>query len=450
MSAQAMSVQHVDRYSSHSSVSRAGIFLAASSSAADKPPFFRGRLEAPRRSADLMLTLAHIVETRFYSPPAMVRRLIIQRDPVITCGGGMLRLEGFSACCGVYARLDLSAEAFDADCLEPGTSNVDFNPPMRNALAKLDEGETSRMEVSASGFTLETESSGPAFERRVELPVRWIKGLVEVQAHQLRMEPQFEVSGAMARRFLRDLPRQRMAGPVWLRPHGDSLRLNHSPVAGGVRAGGIERLRILTHAARHATAIQLYASGDGATAWRLETPDSRFFLVLSPEPSRGFSGEGQALRLLSRGSTVTSRVRALLKWQSNLAPLAMAGELQVPETDVAAALAELGTSGLVGYDLAEGVYFHRELPFDLGKIERFHPRLANARDLARAGAVEIDTEGAWVRGRETDYRVRLDQMGQWHCSCPWAGRNGESRGPCKHILAAQIVAGMESGHDDGG
>ena len=82
MSAQAMSVEHVDRYSSHSSVSRAGIFLAASSSAADKPPFFRGRLEAPRRSADLMLTLAHIVETRFYSPPAMVRL-----DSVSTCSG---------------------------------------------------------------------------------------------------------------------------------------------------------------------------------------------------------------------------------------------------------------------------------------------------------------------------------------------------------------------------
>src|SRR5438445_2187030 len=198
----AVLVEHVDRYSSPSSAGAAGIFLAASSTAARQTPFFRGYLTAPRRGADLALLLVHVVGKRFYTPPGMLQRLILQRDPVITCGGGMLRLEGFSACCGVYARLDLSDGAFDADRLEPGTSNVDFNPPMRAALARLRDAERARLEVSASGFTLASESSGPAFERRVELPVRWVKGFVEVQAHQSRMERRFEVSGAMARRFL--------------------------------------------------------------------------------------------------------------------------------------------------------------------------------------------------------------------------------------------------------
>ena len=32
----------------------------------------------------------------------------------------------------------------------------------------------------------------------------------------------------------------------------------------------------------------------------METPDSRFHLVLSPEVWRGFSGEGQALNLLAK------------------------------------------------------------------------------------------------------------------------------------------------------
>src|SRR5438270_4513110 len=106
-----------------------------------------------------------------------------------------------------------------------------------------------------------------------------------------------------------------MAGPEWVRPLSNSLRLSHSPVAGGVLAGGIERLKLLSQVARHARQIEVYSSGDGATAWRLETPDSRLFLVLSPEPSRGFSGKGQALESLAIGSTVTSRVRALLRWQ---------------------------------------------------------------------------------------------------------------------------------------
>lgn len=441
-------VEHVDRYSTASSAGNSGIFLAASSAGGTRAPFFRGHLTAPRRGADLALTLAHVVETRFYTPPGMLRRLLAQRDPVITCGGGMLRLEGFSACCGVYARLDLGGAAFDADRLEPGTSNVDFNPPMRAALARIREGERVGLEVSAFGFTLTPESSGRAFERRVELPVRWIKGFVEVQAHQSRMTRRFEVSGAMAQRFLRDLPRQRTAGPVWVTPAGNSVRLSHAPVAGGVQAGGIDRLRMLSAVARHATTVAVYDGGDGATAWQLEFPEGRFFLVLSPEPSRGFSGEGGALAALATGSTVTSRLRALLRWQNGLAPQALAQELETTETDVAAGLAELGTCGLVGYDLAQGAYFHRELPFDLAAIERLHPRLTDAQALVREGSVALDAEGAWVRGREAEYRVRRDAGGEWRCSCPWAGRHGTTRGPCKHIVAVQIANGESAGHDD--
>jgi hypothetical protein len=443
-------LQHTDRYTTPSSANHSGIFLAASSATASRAPFFLGRLVAPRRAADLALTLAHVVETRFYTPPGMLQRILIQRDPVITSGGGILRLEGFSACCGVYARLDLLDGALDADRMEPGTSNVDFNPPMRAALAKLREGECARLEVSASGFTVVSDSSGAAFERRVELPARWIKGFVEVQAHQARMEPRFGLSGAMVQRFLRDLPRQRAAGPVWVTPMGNSLRLSHSPLAQGVPAGGIERLRVLNEIARHATDIEVYASGDGATAWRLETPDARLFLVLSPEPSRGFSGEGQVLGDLAAASTVTARVRALLRWQQTLELRAIADELETDQADVAAALAELGTLGLVGYDLAARSYFHRELPFDIARVVRLHPRLAGARALAGDGAVQPDGQGAWVRGRDADYYVRRDAQGEWRCSCPWVGRHGASRGPCKHILAVQLASGLEAKRDDAG
>jgi hypothetical protein len=449
MSAQTkMLVEHVDRYRSASSAGNSGIFLAASTTGTSAAPFFRGYLTAPRRGADFALTLAHVVETRFYTPPGMIQRLILQRDPVITCSNGMLRLEGFSVCCGVYARLDLKSEAFDADRLETGTSNVDFNPPMRAALARLQDSERVRLEVSASGFTLVPESSGPAFERRVTLPLRWVKGFVEVQAHQFRMKSRFQISGVMAQRFLRELPRNRTRGPVWVKPVGGSLRLSHAPSSEGVQAGGIDRLKMLAPVARHATMLEVFAGGDGATAWRLEFPEGRFFLVLSPEPSRGFSGEGQVLENLAASSTITSRLRALLRWQKNLVPRALAEELRTTEAETVAALAELGACGLVGYDLAESAFFHRELPFDVSRISRLHPRLAGAHSLAREGSVELDAAGAWVRGRKAEYRIRRDPDGQWHCSCPWTGRHGTTRGPCKHILAVQLATGGNAANDD--
>jgi hypothetical protein len=175
----------------------------------------------------------------------------------------------------------------------------------------------------------------------------------------------------------------------------------------------------------------------------METADARLFVVLSPEPSRGFSGEGQVLSALAEGSSITARLRARLRWQTWLDPGSLAAELGASEGEVAAALAELGSAGLVGYDLAEGKYFHRELPFDLARVATLHPRLAGARQLVSSGQVEIEAGGGsgWVRGTDGEYRVRRDAEGAWHCLCAWAAKHGNSRGPCKHILAVQIASG---------
>ncbi len=59
------------------------------------------------------------------------------RDPVVTCNGDRLRFESFSACGGVYARLDVLQEALDGDVVELGTTNVDVNVPLRKALARV-------------------------------------------------------------------------------------------------------------------------------------------------------------------------------------------------------------------------------------------------------------------------------------------------------------------------
>ena len=81
------------------------------------PFFFEGRCRSPRVVADLLLVLANTVNSRFYLPGAW--RML---DPVVTSSEELLRLEGFSSCCGVYARVDLSAEAFDSEIQGRGTS----------------------------------------------------------------------------------------------------------------------------------------------------------------------------------------------------------------------------------------------------------------------------------------------------------------------------------------
>jgi len=113
-------------------------------------------------------------------------------------------------------------------------------------------------------------------------------------------------------------------------------------------------------------------------------------------------------------------------------------------------LAALASSGIVGFDLADGGFFRRELPFDLERGERLQPRLRDARRLVEAGAVRLESatdEGlaAWVGGLGgVEYRVRSSDQG-WTCTCPWYGRHRGDRGPCKHVLAVQLRATDEPG-----
>ena len=129
-------------------------------------------------------------------------------------------------------------------------------------------------------------------------------------------------------------------------------------------------------------------------------------------------------------------------WQAQLDPKSLAEKARATPTQVEAAIARLGTMGLVGYDLSAGAYFHRELPFDLSRLEAMHPRLAGARKLLAQDGVQIvsrsaDRAEALVAGSGVTHRVRLGGEGD-RCTCPWFSKHRGSRGPCKHLLAAQL------------
>ena len=165
-------------------------------------------------------------------------------------------------------------------------------------------------------------------------------------------------------------------------------------------------------------------------------------LVISPEPSRGFSGEGRVLgALASGGDAALPRVRAALAWQPRLDEGALAADLSLAPSAVSAALGALGTRGLVGFDLAEGAYFHRALPFDLELVESLHPRLVAARKLVELGAVELRSSTAEARVTSGDvvHRVRLTDDGAV-CTCAWYAKHRNERGPCKHVLAVSLAS----------
>ena len=418
--------------------------LATCGGAEEHPNFFQGRLTRPQRTADLLRGLAQVVQSRFHVPPAMLARILRNADPVITSSDDILRFEAFSACCSTYARVDLLPDALEGKTQGRGTTNVDFNAELRASLARIRDGDKVELAVGAKAMEL-TRNAESVVERKVPLPLRWLKGFVEVQAFQARMQPRLEVSGAEAWRFLRSLPRGVVKQTSWVIPAGKGLRVSHRRTKDGVSVGGLQRLRVLEDLARHAQQLRVFAEDATQTStWILDLGEARFQLVLSPEVWRGFSGEGQALAQIAgaSGKRSIARVQASLKWQSRIKASALAGQYSLPEDSVTAALSILGARGLVGFDVAEAAYFHRELPFDLSRVEALQPRLKDARKLLEKQGVRIvqqdnDRIEALVTGAGVEHRVRIS-ADQARCTCPWFAKHQGQRGPCKHLLAVQI------------
>ncbi|MBV1855639.1 SWIM zinc finger family protein [Catellatospora tritici] len=426
-------------YRGASALTPDGLGLSTSGGPSANPRFFRGFMTTPHTVAQGLLAVAEVARARYFQPADRAASL----DPVVTGCEDMLRFESFSGCCGVYARMDVLPSGLDGERPEHGTTNVDVNVPLQAALARVGGGDPLHLAVGPHDLTVST-MDGAVVERKVPLPGRWLRGFAQVHAMTSGMEPRAVVSGAEAAGFLQRLPRERSV--LWAVPAGRSLRLTARPVPGAVCLAGAQRLAALRGLARHALTLTVYGptarpgSPALASVWELATPTLRVSLTLSPEPYRGFSGEGAVLSALAADAVADAadQVGELLATVPTLDVDALAVATGLPAERVRAALALLGTAGRVGYDVAETTYFHRVMPYGTDAAEKLNPRLSGAKALLAAGAVTLGPDVAHVRGNEGVYQVRLEGGVPVGCTCVWWGRHRGTRGPCRHQLATRL------------
>lgn len=365
------------------------------------PYFFRGSVRQPRAFAQMLLVLSKVVRTHFFlrTPPNYL-------DPVITAAPEILRLEGFSACCGVYARADLPQQTFDGESLQSGTTNVDFGTPMQLALARITDHDPIRFQVGRDDVELQTFDES-VIERKVDLPVRWVKSFTEVQTLQPRLVERLQVSREQAIKFFKSLPKGKSPKQkMYAIQSGAGMRLSTRPSGGAVAFCGVHRIHVLEPLLPQCDWVRVWANEEtDISGWEVSGSAGRFFLLLSPEPYRGFSGEGQNLQTL-----------ATQPWEFSQA----------------------------GFDVTSQSFFERELPLDLSGLKKMQPRLKSARKLFESGEMEIverlgpDEGDVTVPGTQTRHyvRVRTDAS---VCSCRWYSKFQGNRGPCKHVLAAQML-----------
>ncbi len=449
--------EHVVRYPGSSAYTREGesgcLRLVACPREAVAPVFFAGEVREPGHCARLLRAAGTLAGSRFFLPAAMLARILREADPVVTCSRERIRFEAFSACASVYGRADLHPEVLVAKSRQPGTVNVDFSAPTRAALAAVRDGSRLRLDLSSTGVALET-SSERRVEKRVKLPLRWLRGFLEVGLVQARMVAAARLSGPEALRFLRSLPSRTGRTVLQLVPTRGGLRVSARAEEGSVPLHAPERLALVRELCPTARTLSVHLDPvTRASAWILDFGGSTWTSVLSPLAYRGFSGEGAGLLALADPDRerVLPELRARLAWQDELDADRLGQDLGATREVVGAALAALGSRGLTGFDRARGSWFHRVLPFDPALVEELHPRLVEARELLAESKVRLRSSEPCpvveVQGTGALHRAVLDPDGA-RCTCTWFATWGGSRGACKHVLAASLLVEAGEGGED--
>ncbi|EJP24276.1 SWIM zinc finger domain protein [Lachnoanaerobaculum sp. ICM7] len=415
------------------------------------PLFFNGEIIYPTIVSGGLLVLADIVSTRYfkYVPVA-------QRDPILSAQGDILRAECFSACNGVYARMDLFQSALDGEILY-GTTNVDIGSNLRKSLFNVKQGDRLKFRIGDDGWkALHSKNFDGSvltdihIQRPVKMPDRWVRALGNCSMLHQNMEYKFHIEGMQAKSFIAMLPAatgKERSG--WLTPTKTGVMLKPKEEKNSVYISGLHRLSALKRIMSNVNAVYFYAPNDGEPGQMMIEvcmTGANITLSLTAKSYEGYSGEGALLDSLSTPKILecADKIDNILNFESRLDIDKISKTIGIVKNDMNDAMELLAVSGKLGFDVRDRAFFHRELPDDPDRVLKDNPRLEGAKKLVED--TEYIYDNIWhVKSGDTTYRVIFptdENLENAKCTCTWYLKHQNSRGPCKHILAVKLKKGV--------
>jgi len=415
------------------------------------PLFFNGEIIYPTIVSGGLLVLADVVSTRYfkYVPVA-------QRDPILSAQGDILRAECFSACNGVYARMDLFQSALDGEILY-GTTNVDIGSNLRKSLFNVKQGDRLKFRIGDDGWkALHSKNLDGSMltdihiQRPVKMPDRWVRSLGNCAMLHQNMEYKFHIEGIQAKSFIAMLPAatgKERSG--WLTPTKTGVMLKPKEEKNSVYISGLHRLSALKRVMSNVNAVYFYAPNDGEPGQMMIEvcmTGANITLSLTAKSYEGYSGEGALLDSLSTPKILecADKIDDILNFESRLDIDKISKSIGIVKNDMNDAMELLAVSGKLGFDVRDRAFFHRELPDDPDRVLKDNPRLVGAKKLVED--TEYIDDNIWhVKSGDTTYRVIYptdENLENAKCTCTWYLKHQNSRGPCKHILAVKLKKGV--------
>ncbi len=348
-------------------------------------------------------------------------------DPVITVHPDEVAFEAFSRDESTYARLAAHHELFDRiDEFQCGTTNVDFSARLHGELDRMRSYRRTRFDIDPSGFSVASEGGAGHVEKKIDLPETWVKGFLQVHSAMSMGLTRFRMAPVDLYNIVRFLRRHRAkTSPRALRyvlepgrrvravlePWEYAIELSPAAIYEGpkpmtVRTWGRDRLRTLARMIPTCRTIDVYLAGFGLPSiYVLDLGPLRFTLALSGWTDNDWTASTAKFDLLTRRLAVTpdeltrayEAIRSLRRGSD--AEVAQAANLGVEKAR--SALSFLCQVGRAMFDLAGGVYRHRDLflePFSAPEAAK------TVKAAAPGNAKEALREEALRGGRHPDHR----------------------------------------------
>lgn len=416
-------------------------------------------------------------------------------DPVVTVHPDGVMLEVFSKDEGCYAVLHFDNSFFaETAARQCGTTNIDFSQQLAQGIEQIRSFRPTTLCIGQEAVTLHTATAevlpdSEVIEKRISVPLTWIRGFLQVQsaaqlpAEVFHLKP-IDLYNALRhlrlhadvknrRRGLRIelLPRQ--APRLVLEPF-NTVIAGSAAVYGGrqahvIRLWGRRRLHLLKRFLPYADTIEVRLLGNGMPSfWLLRGQGMTLTFALTGLSASNWAQSLNFDLLLPRQAggtdpasvTPLKQVLAVLQERHQATLETLSGAIGRTPADCRALLQQACQQGLVMYDPAHAVYRYRPLteqPLDLAQFQFRHMAEKLAYDLlARPDAIGalqlnvIPQEGVEVAAeirvaedqREYLTRFKLNeegQIGKAACSCHQIMQHGLTQGPCCHLIALRLA-----------
>jgi hypothetical protein len=399
-------------------------------------------------------------------------------DPVITVHPDELSFECFSQDESSYGRLACSHNVFkDSGEFMCGTTNVDYSHTLYNEFQKIRDYKETRLDIDATGFTVQTGMDADYNEVKIDLPDSWVRGFLQVSSAMTLPGYHFDLHPLDLQNFFFILRRYKeKKGPrsmKFLLQPGEPVRVvfepwNHEiscprsiyygPSSAEIRIWGRRRLLILERLLSATKRFHVTLLGSGMPSFFLaDMGDMTFTLGLSGWTANDWSRSGNFDLMAPRGiCSDEDKIRVFQALQQSWYESAgsIASRLSLSEATASSALSAWCQAGRVMFDVKNQVYRVRELSREPLPMEQL--RFANEREQASQemlhkaqiqGSIHADADGI----RRMNGKVKTHQLFDvtlfidaderlinGRCTCNFYRQNKLHLGPCEHMLALRM------------